>query len=755
MTPHRVAMDIRPKVLFDRPLPRRPRISLILLDWSCRESFHIFDYLAQQDVPRDEFEVIWIEYYGLEAPDIARRIRDAEAAGTTPPVDRWIVLDMPPTAYYHKHLMYNLGIIASRGELVMIGDSDAMVTPSFVRKMSEAFDNDPRIVLHLDEIRSHSRQFYPFNYPTFDAVLADNCINWSNGTTTGLLEQYDPLHILNYGACFVAAYGDAVDIGGADEHIDYLGHVCGPYDLTWRLVNFGRREVWHQTEFLYHAWHPGSDGADNYLGPHDGRNVSTLALDTRRTGRVMPLVENVVIRHLREKGALPGGSLQDLLTVAIGERPVTQWAIDEEKRAVSAGRAAWAQHRHADAVAVWEPLRGRMTNDAKFLADLALSTYYVGRHAEALACFDEALALDPVSPDAHRGRAWALLVVDRHVEADDAFCRAIELADVIDRVPLQEAYRGRAWARFHLGKFDAARVDFNAALELTREGDVGSIQDLRRGLGWLLLRQGKPELSAESFAAALEALGDGRGPQYDDAVSGLQQARAALLPPKQVVAKSKPVAPLPDRAPRPAGVEGDEEGGEENGVASPELSPDQVKAIRDSLQSRLQADLAWTYLDRRRFDAAYRLFKDALALDDSNHRAACGFGRTALALGRLGKAKGIFNKLIAEDLTAEPETESLAREGRAGLYYRTGRHEKAVKEFSRALQLARGSRYAAARRRMYYGRSLAYYLTGDTQRAAQDWRDTGSTSRLRYLVAVRTRQLRDLFLPASPTAPSR
>ena len=56
-------MKIRPHVLYDRPSARPPRVSLILLDWSCRESFHIFDYLARQDVPRDWFEVVWIEYY--------------------------------------------------------------------------------------------------------------------------------------------------------------------------------------------------------------------------------------------------------------------------------------------------------------------------------------------------------------------------------------------------------------------------------------------------------------------------------------------------------------------------------------------------------------------------------------------------------------------------------------------------------------------------------------------------------------------
>ena len=50
----------------------------------------------------------------------------------------------------------------------MIGDSDAMVRPQFVRTLVDAFEQDSGIVLHLDEVRSQNRKFYPFNYPTFE-----------------------------------------------------------------------------------------------------------------------------------------------------------------------------------------------------------------------------------------------------------------------------------------------------------------------------------------------------------------------------------------------------------------------------------------------------------------------------------------------------------------------------------------------------------------------------------------------------------
>jgi len=118
---------------------------------------------------------------------------------------------------------------------------------------------------------------------------------------------------------------DLIAIGGADEHMDYLGHICGPYEMTFRLVNAGKKEVWHQEEFLYHVWHPGSDGRHNYFGPHDGLNVSTTALEIRRSGRVMPLVENPAIRLLRFKQ--DDILYEPLLSQAIPEEDIKGWLI--------------------------------------------------------------------------------------------------------------------------------------------------------------------------------------------------------------------------------------------------------------------------------------------------------------------------------------------------------------------------------------------------------------------------------------------
>ncbi len=279
---------------------KQPRLSMVLLDWGVRESFHLFHYLNNQTVPRDAFEVILIEYYNTVS----------EPAGKfDSQIDTWILLEMPDDCYYHKHLMYNVGVGFSQGQIVMFGDSDAMVRPTFVETILKAFDRDPSIVYHMDEFRNIRRDFYPFNYPSFEDVLGDGCINNVGNKTKGILDKYDPMHSRNFGACMCALRDDVIAIGGADEDLSYLGHICGPYDMTFRLMNAGRRMVWETEEYLYHTWHPGTDGINNYLGPHDGRHMSTTAFQALCSGRIPPVIENEAIRRLRMESQ-PGGAIE-------------------------------------------------------------------------------------------------------------------------------------------------------------------------------------------------------------------------------------------------------------------------------------------------------------------------------------------------------------------------------------------------------------------------------------------------------------
>ncbi len=317
------------EILFEHKQTISPQISIILVDWSCRESFHILHYLSNQTVSREQYEVIWIEYYSRRSPEIEAELEQCERSNRIPIVNKRIVMGMPDDIHYHKHLMYNIGIVASRGKIITICDSDAIVRLTFVENIIKAFKEDRNIVLHMDEVRNVDKMFYPFNYPSIEKIIGEGCINWKDGKTTGLPDKEDPLHARNYGACMSALREDLINIGGADEYIDYLGHICGPYELTFRLTNAGKKEVWHQEEFLYHVWHPGSDGFNNYFGAHDGKNMSGIALDIIRSGRIMPLLENRAIEELRLRGN--GISYASLLSKVISELEIEKWKVDRQK----------------------------------------------------------------------------------------------------------------------------------------------------------------------------------------------------------------------------------------------------------------------------------------------------------------------------------------------------------------------------------------------------------------------------------------
>ena len=315
-------------IFFNCP-PPKPRVSLILLDWSCRESFHFLDFINEQTVARDQYEVIWIEYYNRRPKEIDDLLKKYTESNKPLCLDQWIAVNMPSTLYYHKHLMYNIGIVRAHGDIIVICDSDSIVRPTFIQTIIESFEKDPDIILHMDEVRNNSKSFYPFNYPTFEQIEGKGAINFIDGTTTGLLDEIDPLHTRNYGAAMAAKRDDVIAIGGSDEHLDYLGHICGPYDLTFRLRNINKREVWHPTELLYHVWHPGQAGDNNYLGPHDGRHMSTRALETLKNGRTHPIKENNAIRYLRTQESLLEETLQTLL---IDERYYSEWSHEKVEK---------------------------------------------------------------------------------------------------------------------------------------------------------------------------------------------------------------------------------------------------------------------------------------------------------------------------------------------------------------------------------------------------------------------------------------
>jgi hypothetical protein len=110
--------------------------------------------------------------------------------------------------------------------------------------------------------------------------------------------------------------------------------------MTWRLVNAGKKEVWHENEWTYHVWHPGQLGDRNYFGPHDGHHVSSTALAARRSGRILPLLENPAVKELRL--APQGQGLKNApLELAVSSRDFSDWRVSKMRlEAIKLGKIA-------------------------------------------------------------------------------------------------------------------------------------------------------------------------------------------------------------------------------------------------------------------------------------------------------------------------------------------------------------------------------------------------------------------------------
>src|SRR5262249_62419203 len=94
------------------------------------------------------------------------------------------------------------------------------------------------------------------------------------------------------------------------------GFCCGPYEMTFRLMNRGRLHRWLMGEYLYHTWHPNSTMFNTeYQAPHDGRFLPLRFLHARATGRVRPYLPNPCVRR---------GGLQTFLRF-VAEHPEPSW----------------------------------------------------------------------------------------------------------------------------------------------------------------------------------------------------------------------------------------------------------------------------------------------------------------------------------------------------------------------------------------------------------------------------------------------
>jgi tetratricopeptide (TPR) repeat protein len=136
--------------------------------------------------------------------------------------------------------------------------------------------------------------------------------------------------------------------------------------------------------------------------------------------------------------------------------------------------------------------------------------YLSGRHVEAVASYERAVAAEPRAIEPLVGLALPQMALRRWADAEQTTRAALEL----DPDNYLAASR-RALSLYSLGRYADAAVPYQRMLALY-PSDV----EMRAGLGWCLLRQGK---KAEARARFEEVLGI--APAHPAALEGLRAAR--------------------------------------------------------------------------------------------------------------------------------------------------------------------------------------------------------------------------------------
>lgn len=136
--------------------------------------------------------------------------------------------------------------------------------------------------------------------------------------------------------------------------------------------------------------------------------------------------------------------------------------------------------------------------------------YLLGRYADAVVAYEQAVLLEPTSVEARQGLVLPLMALKRWHEAQTA-CEALLRIAPTD-------YRGTsrlAYVLYNQGQYARSAERYRAVLE-----HYPSDVELRAGLGWALLKDGQLPEARATFAAVLEV-----APNHVSALQGQEAAR--------------------------------------------------------------------------------------------------------------------------------------------------------------------------------------------------------------------------------------
>ncbi len=203
------------------------KVSVIMVDGSFRENIFGAEYFTKQDFPKNEFEVIWVEFYKKANPNLYK-IKDLKI----------ISLGNKENTVYHSSYCFNEGIKQAKGELLIIPDADVIVEPDFVKKAWEIHQAFEKLVV------------YGYRYNEVDDAPLEN------HKFSELKKKCLITNPINYGGCLTVRKKWMLEINGYDQtEIFSTGFHANGKDIYTRFRNYGMAIQWESALKLYHPKH--------------------------------------------------------------------------------------------------------------------------------------------------------------------------------------------------------------------------------------------------------------------------------------------------------------------------------------------------------------------------------------------------------------------------------------------------------------------------------------------------------------------
>ena len=230
-----------------------------IISWDCcyRNFFHLIGSLAEQDYPKDQFEIIYVEQWSREQSDAFNHSMNLKSLGETVALysDRInvqaVYLDKIHSPY-HLGISNNAGIRMAKGKYISVMDGDLLVEKDFLRKLEKAHE-EKNCVLNLDRRYALGPAGVPESRwmeaeIDFERVLRQ-CTNQ---------ERIIPDKVENKGPMISAPQSWWKAVDGYDEHrIWSTGVSKSGQDVTRRLEMYcGKESIALPGTFSVHPYHP-------------------------------------------------------------------------------------------------------------------------------------------------------------------------------------------------------------------------------------------------------------------------------------------------------------------------------------------------------------------------------------------------------------------------------------------------------------------------------------------------------------------